>query len=324
MHARSFRTWLKLIASSGLLIWLLARTPVDTLLQNLSRLDAITLLLTAALAMCTWWLSALRLWCIAPEFRLGELTRMTFIGMYYGTVLPGQVAGDVVKAYRLSRIQRSPGHAVAATFVDRGISMFALFGLGAVVALDSATIPTVLRILLVCATAALLGAGWLLSRTVVRDRLVALGRIESDHRWVAHGLGLLERIAHALHDALRRPRRIIASLLLALLFHTTCVGIHVLLGRTLGIDIGIGAWCLVYAAVSVLLLLPFSIAGIGLREGGYVGLLALFNVSREAALALSLTFFAFTLLGALIGFVVELTTNKPGGPPAGEHRFVHS
>jgi uncharacterized protein (TIRG00374 family) len=291
MHARlMLRTWLKLIASSGLLIWLLARTPLDALAQSLTRLNATALLLAAALALCSWWLSALRLRCIAPEFRLAELTRMTFIGMYYGTVLPGQVAGDVVKSYRLSHSQQSPGHALAATLVDRGIAMIALFALGAVAVFGSGVIPTVLRVLLVCATATLLSAGWLLSRAVVRDRLVALSRIESDHRWIAHGLGLLERIAHALHDALRRPRRIVACFVLALVFHAICVGIHVLLGRALGIEIGIGAWCLVYTGVSVLLLLPFSIAGIGLREGAYVGLLALFNVSREAALALSLTF----------------------------------
>ena len=88
------------------------------------------------------------------------------------------------------------------------------------------------------------------------------------------------------------------------------------------------AWgfCLLAPAMQAMatLIVTQPIAGIGLREGGYVGLLALFNVSREAALALSLTFFAYTLLGALIGFAMELTTDKRGGPPAREKRFDHS
>jgi uncharacterized protein (TIRG00374 family) len=262
----------------------------------------------------------LRLWCVAPEFRLAELTRMTFIGLYYGTVLPGQVAGDVVKAYRLSHNQSFPGHAAAATLVDRGVAMLALFALGAVAASADDAIPAALRVLLVCATVSLAIAGWMLSLTSVRDRLVTLGRMESRRQWIARGLILLERIAHALHDALRRPGRIAACLALALVFHALCVGIHVLLGHALGITVGIRAWCFVYAGVSVLVLLPLSIAGIGLREGGYVGLLALFSVGREGALALSLTFLGYALLGALIGFIVELMANARGAPPASETR----
>jgi uncharacterized protein (TIRG00374 family) len=317
-----YRFWLKLALSTGLLFWLLARTPLSALAQNMTRLSAITLLGGAVLSFMAWWLSALRLWCVAPEFRLTELTRMTFIGMYYGTVLPGQAAGDLVKAYRLSHTQRFPGHALAATLVDRGVAMLALFAIGAVAALTDDAIPAGLRMLLLCATGGLLLAGWLLSLTRVRDQLIILGRIESSRRWIARGLSLLERIAHALHDALRRPRRIVACLALAMVFHALCVGIHVILGHALGIRIGIGAWCLVYAGVSVLMLLPLSVAGIGLREGGYVGLLALFGVSREVALALSLTFFCYTLIGALVGFVVEVTTNTRGGPPASETRFA--
>lgn len=306
-----YRLWLKLAISSGLLIWLLAHTPLNALAQNLTRLSAIALLSAAALSVTAWWVSALRLWCVAPEFRLAELTRMTFIALYYSTVLPGQVAGDLVKAYRLSHTQRFPGHAAAATLVDRGIAMMALFALGAVVAFGEDAIPAGLRILLACAAAGLAITGWLLSLTAVRDRLVALSRIESRHQWIARGLSLLERIAHALHDALRRPLRIAACLALALVFHALCVGLHVVLGQTLGITIGIGAWCFVYAGISVLMLLPLSIAGIGLREGGYVGLLALFGVSQQTALALSFVFFGYTLFGALLGLIAEVSAPGP-------------
>lgn len=61
-----------------------------------------------------------------------------------------------------------------------------------------------------------------------------------------------------------------------------------------------------YASVSVLMLLPISVAGIGLREGGYVGLLALFGVSSDTSLALSFTFLGYALFGALLGGALEL------------------
>ena len=54
------------------------------------------------------------------------------------------------------------------------------------------------------------------------------------------------------------------------------------------------------------MLLPISVAGIGLREGGYLGLLAFFGVNRETALALSFAFFGYLLFGALLGGATEL------------------
>jgi len=105
---------------------------------------------------------------------------------------------------------------------------------------------------------------------------------------------------------LRHPRRLVLCFLAALGFHGLNVAIHVVLGRAFGIDLSVAAWCLVYAGIALLLLLPVSIAGLGVREGGYVGLLAVFDVPANQALSFSLVFFAFTLLGALLGWIAEL------------------
>ncbi len=303
--------WFKAVVSLALLAWLLARTPLAALIHEFSRLDAGTLILGGALALLAWWLSAVRWWCIAPEFRLAEVVRMTFIALFYGTVLPGQVAGDVVKAYRLSASQQHGGHAAAATLIDRGVAMLALFLIGGIATTQLSEAPDGLRIALWICCAGLVCGGGLLAVPSVRDRLVASTQMSGSGR-LARALEFLQRLAHALHDALRRPKRILACFVLALVFHAICVVIHMLLGHALGIAIGINAWCLVYAGVSVLMLLPVSVAGIGLREGSYVGLLALFGVNRETALAISITFFAYTLFGALLGLMAEIVAPRSG------------
>lgn len=298
------RVLLKLSVSTALLTWLLARTPFDSLAREFGRLGVGTLLIGAALSVVAWLISALRLWCIAPEFRLIEVMRMTFIALFYGTVLPGQIAGDVVKAYRLSHSQQFPGHAAAATLVDRGIALLALFLLGAGAALQLPEAPVGLRVTLCVASLALASAGILLALPVLRHMLNTLAQITGSR--AARFFGFLERLACALRDALRRPGRIVFSMLLAVLFHIICVGIQVVLGDALDLLLAPAAWTLVYAGVSVAVLLPISIAGIGLREGSYVALLALFGVSQESALALSLVFLGYTLFGALLGGVLDL------------------
>ncbi|QBB70583.1 flippase-like domain-containing protein [Pseudolysobacter antarcticus] len=302
----NLRFWLKLVLSTCLLGWLLQRTPLGDVTADLTRVGLGIFIAGALLSLQCWIDAAIRLWVVAPEFPLTEVVRMSFISQFYGTVLPGQLAGDVVKIWRLGRFQRFPGHAAAATLIDRGIATFALFAIGAFAAFALDTIHRSLGIVLVCATFAIAIAGVMLSLASVRDLLVRLANIGSSRPWLARLSELLHRIAHALHDAMRRPARLMICFILALVFHAICIGNHMLIGHALGIDIGLSAWCLVYAGVSVLMLLPISIAGIGLREGGYVGLLALFGTSRETALALSFTFLGYALLGALLGYVTEL------------------
>ncbi len=305
----NLRFWLKLVVSTCLIGWLLLRTPLGDVTADLARVGFGIFIAGVLLSLLGWIDAAIRLWVVAPELPLIEVVRMSFIAQFYGMVLPGQLAGDVVKIWRLGRFQHFPGHAAAATLVDRGIATFALFAIGAFATFALDTIPRGLGVVLLCATFVIAIAGLLLSLSSVRDRLVRLANIASSRPWLARLSELMQRLAHALHDAMRRPARLLICFLLALVFHAICIGNHMLIGHALGIDIGLSAWCLVYAGVSVLMLLPISIAGIGLREGGYVGLLALFGTSRETALALSFVFLGYALIGALLGFIAELTTS---------------
>jgi uncharacterized membrane protein YbhN (UPF0104 family) len=123
-------------------------------------------------------------------------------------------------------------------------------------------------------------------------------------------LAFIGRTMDGFHLHLQKPSRIAACFGIALIFHGLCLAIHVIVGRTLGIQLETSVWMLVYGAVALLMLLPVSVAGLGLREGGYVGLLGLFGVAAPTALALSLVFFIFTLFGAILGWFAEMTDSE--------------
>jgi uncharacterized membrane protein YbhN (UPF0104 family) len=118
------------------------------------------------------------------------------------------------------------------------------------------------------------------------------------------------RLVDGLHSVLQHPLRLAACFLFAFVFHGLVIAIHMVLAHGLGINLPMTAWVLVYAGIALLLLLPISIAGIGLREGGYVGLLAIFGVAPTPALSLSLVLFAYMLFGALLGWIAELTGGR--------------
>lgn len=304
------RRLVKVAVSATLVAWLLWRTPLSEIAATLTAVNPLPLAFGLLLSLAAWWISAVRLWVLSPRFGLKDVVRTTFIALYYGTVLPGQVAGDVMKAYRLSQTQDRPGEAVAAAVVDRAIATAVLFLLAAAVAPFVRQAPPYVALVLLATSLGIAAGVYALSHRSVH----ALAA-----RWVPlDESSALRRIPLAFADGARsvlaKPWRLCSCFALAVLFHLTCLAIHVVLARALGMNLSLASWFLVYAAVALVTLLPVSVAGLGVREGGYVGLLAIFGVAASQALALSFVFFGYIVVGALIGWIVELTHASTANP----------
>jgi hypothetical protein len=77
------------------------------------------------------------------------------------------------------------------------------------------------------------------------------------------------------------------------------------------------ATCAIIAIVNMLIALPVSVAGLGVRETLYIMFFALLGVDKEHAFAFSITCFAMTLFWSLAGgpfyFLYRHETHTP--PP---------
>lgn len=294
----------KLLISSVLLGVLLWRVPLGEIGTHMRSFDLATMLEVLGLSLGCWVVAAARQWCLLPEYSYRDLLHVTFVARFYATVLPGQLAGDVVKAYRLGRQSEQIGHAEAATLLDRVLGLFSLFLISAILVLHAPYLPLTLRLCFVLGTIGLLVGGVLMSSRLFRHGIV--------ERFLAHRKGRIAIFVHefgiALHEYLQKPIALIAALLIAFVFHVGCILLQVLLGNALGIKLQWADWTVVYAGVSLLMLLPISVAGLGLREGGYVGLLALFGYKPSVALSLSFAILGTTLVAALVGGGLEVAT----------------
>ena len=67
-----------------------------------------------------------------------------------------------------------------------------------------------------------------------------------------------------------------------------------------------------HPAVSVITAIPISVAGLGIREGGYVFFLGLIGIREPAALAFGLVWFTIMALGALPGGLLLLVRKGRG------------
>jgi len=78
------------------------------------------------------------------------------------------------------------------------------------------------------------------------------------------------------------------------------------LALSIGVKIGFLSIFFVRAFVQLLVMLPISVGGVGLREVGFVSTLSLFNIAAENALALALMLFSIQIIFGMLGAVLEL------------------
>jgi hypothetical protein len=304
-----YSTWLKIAVSVGLLGWLLAGVDLPQLRTLLTGIPAGEGLVVVVLCAAAWLVNAAK-WKIllaGPSF--GNLFALTMIGQFYALVLPGQIAGEAVKAWKLiGRRTAETATIVASVLMDRLTGVAALLWVGFIGASFSSAES---------------GGAWtaafglLILGLGLAAYLVRLGPCSAWCRRVLSAIGnrnpfaasftvTLMNCIDAWIEILRSPVRLLKALVLGGVFQCLAVLILQRIAAAIGVQVAFVDWCWIFAAVSLLLLLPITIGGIGLREGALVTLLAGFGVTAEKALACSLALFGLQLLAAGAGAVMDL------------------
>jgi uncharacterized protein (TIRG00374 family) len=221
-------------------------------------------------------------------------------GLFVGQVLPAGVGGDALRAVEVGRLT-GHGHALASLAGSRmaGTLGMAFWGVAGAVLLRAWLGPA--GVAGACVFAVAMVVAWVL----------ALGADRVVRRLRGHECPWRKRVFHVLHPftgafrAYRRaPRVLVQSMIVgaagwgvnlcALAFFARALGIH-------------ADWSMFAVAIPVTLLAtlaPFSMNGLGLREGVLVGLLAHAGVNSAHAGALAmlvdLQMVPFALFGAVL------------------------
>jgi uncharacterized membrane protein YbhN (UPF0104 family) len=257
----------------------------------------LTALLTANLLVALRW--HLILSFASPSPGPVALLRIVFVGLFFNQVLPTGVGGDAVRAWRCSKLGIGLGATVRSILLDRA------WGYTVVVTLFIAVLPSLFQVLpqareragvvavLVAAIPALLALVSLdcLPRPLLRLRLVApLAELSRDGRRL-----------------LMHPGRCGVVLGLSILTIGLTVVAFKFIGDSIDSQVSLGVWAMVVPPVTLIQLLPVSLAGWGVREMTLVAVLGSFGVPAEAALAISILLGLSMILVGLPGGLIWLT-----------------
>jgi uncharacterized protein (TIRG00374 family) len=299
------KKWLALALKflvSGFLIWFLTKgIDFSSAARRVAEADPV-LLFSALVVM--WiqicfgglrWRSVLL--AMGARFSIPDAIRLFYIGAFFSQALPSTVGGDPVRMYKTYRLGLSIREAVNGVLLERVVTVLALVLLVDATQpwftpqVDHPSVDLIAPTIILITIGAIAGIGVLM----ILDRLPGVLM-----RWrVVRGLGNLGIDGRKVLLSRRHLPRV---LFWGVLTHINISLAAFLLATGLDLDVSLVDCLSLMPLVVLIMTIPISIGGWGVRETAMVALFGLVGMPNEGALVLSV----------LIG-LVGITATLPGG-----------
>ena len=296
----------KVVLSAVLLLFLFTRVPFGQVWDVLRAARPTPLVLASALLVASnvlgsyLWDQLLRMAGIRIPF--GKVLAYYHVGLFFNNFLPANIGGDIARVMDSARYGETRAAAVSAVVLDRLIGTVALAGLAVVT-----TLPAIDRFHLGVVYAALVAffaagvvALWAVLHPGSMPGLIRMCERVGLARLRPH----LEELARHFAGARARRPMLLGLLAVAAVVQLARIGVHVLCARALGLQVPVTYFFLFVPLLAVIVSLPISLNGIGVREGAGIVLFGWVGVDRTHAFSLQFTTYlvavAVSLLGALV------------------------
>ena len=304
---RPVRIALQVVVSAGVIAYLLWQIDVGRTVDLIGSSNGWDLLGAYAIFLATTWGMAWRWQALLAskgiQEPLGWLTKLYFVGYAAGQVLPTSIGGDAVRiAAHARRRPDVKGEAAGAVLMERVLGSagtLVLVAVGLVLAIGRYDNIQLLIWLELAFVVFVLG-------------LFALLFSRRTNAWLQErgGARRLARAFRSVWLALHGYREKASVLWLVLAVTVVLQFARIIAIWLCGEAVGLNLSPLVYIVMGPLLFLvmmvPFTINGLGVREAFFIAFLARFDVSADAAFATGFLFYAVTVATSIPGGVIML------------------
>jgi hypothetical protein len=306
----SLKRWIlvsfKIAVSAALLGYLFSKVDFEQVRVSLGKVSYWSLFLAAAVLLLQAVAGAVRLSMvikiISSRIRMQTALQIMFIGLFFNQTLPSSIGGDAMRIWRIRHHGFPLRTAINSVLLDRLIALvaLALFMLLSYPVLYRLVAHPMFRMAVVLAAMALITGFAILyySREIPRR---------------FYGWRITEEIRHIsseAHRITRTPGRAGEIVLLSLVMHAMTGTAIYEVAHGLGLSIGLLECVVLTPPVSLLTVLPISMAGWGVREAGMVTALAFAGVAANDALVVSILFGLLLMLISIPGGVFWLYTHR--------------
>ena len=270
-------------------------------------------------ASAGWWLASFGIWVLSVwplswrwrkllaasgvHERLGWLVRTTFVAYAAAQILPTSLGGDASRIYETAR--RHPGSRgpVAGTvLLERalgGAATLLLAAVGFLLALGHYSVGGYVWVELAFVLLSILGA-FVVFSTRLHPILHRLRPVLQRLRVEA----VLRDVYLAVHAYRTRLRLLSGVFALTLVVQAARVLAIWCAGKAVGVDLSPRPYYVMGPLLFLVMLIPFTINGLAVRETFFVSFLGALGVSADQAFAAGFLFFLVTVMAALPGAVI--------------------
>ncbi len=307
---RPARIALRVAVSGAVIAYLVWQIDVGRTVDLVGSSNGLALAGALALFLATTWGMAWRWQLLLAargiRERLGFLTGLYFVGYAAGQVLPTSIGGDAVRIVEHGRkhpgrrgevaaailLERVIGSAGTLVMVAVGLAVAAgrFQGIGYLVWIEAASVV-------------LVAAGFfLMFSTRARARLGFLRPFAARLRVE----GPASSVYEGLHGYRDHPRALSAVLGVTVVLQAARIAAIWLCGEAVGVDVSPLVYVILGPLLFLVMMVPFTINGLGVREAFFVAFLGRFGVDADAAFATGFLFYAVTIVTALPGGAILL------------------
>ena len=304
-----------LLVTSLAVAYILSKIDLGTTVHIIGDASVPWLVLSAALTLVTVppmaWRWQMLLAVRGVRDSLAWLTRAYFVSYAFSQVLPTSVGGDAWRIFETSRRHRGNTTEVTGSILlERalgGAVTLVLAGIGLLLAIGRYRIGVYVWIE-AAAVVGTVAAGFVFFSRSVRRRLTFLSplarrlRVETPARAVYHGL-------HGYRD---HPGTLFQVAVISCAAQLTRIAAIYTSGRAVGIHLSLLPYVVLGPLLFLVMLVPFTVNGIGVREAFFVSFLGRLDVPADKAFACGFLFFVMTILLALPGVLFLLWENVFG------------
>lgn len=301
-----FLRTLKVVLGVLLLIFLITRADISKVIGLMGSSNGQYLLFAFSVYVVTVVVVSLRwrmlLLAQGINIPLNRLISFYFVGLFVNNFLPTSIGGDIVRAVDTAAESRRKAESIASVLVERLVGLLGLVLLVLVASLfvlREVHNPHILVFDLAILTG-LIAA----SLFFFNDR-ASSGFVNWSTGITFFDLG---RRIRSLYDSIRiyrNSKKTLAGVFAVSILYQGMMMLFVyLVNVALGLGVPFVYFVLFVPVVAIISVIPISINALGVREGGYVYLLATIGRTTSEALSLSLMIYAIGVLVSLFGGIL--------------------
>lgn len=302
MKKNNIKTIIKILVTLIFMIVILNKVDIYVLFQNFQVYPLEYLFVSFILSVFTNLIGAFSLNAVYKKEKVSSIFIVTLKSNFYALALPGQLIGEASKIFLLSNKQSALSERISAVVIDKFLNAIAMVILGSCGLLISPNIHddllqqwmsvgliTVILCLLALKSEKVLHFLFGLVKRIVRNTKFVKKAEECLDIWLEYS---------------NKNRELLISGIWGCAYQLTISLLYFLLGTGLGIGVSFWDYCWINAISTVILFLPVSIGGLGIREATLMGFLGKLGIDAEKALTLSVLLLGLQLLRAAIGGVL--------------------